>query len=88
MVAIVLPCPLPHSIEQEALLYMPKGQEAWLTSAEPSEQHKNTRISHILKQTNFLYYFVIFCIVIDNWHLVLYSSQYTHCACEVYANPF
>lgn len=58
MVAIVLPRPLPHSIEEEALLCMPKGQEAWLTSAEPSEQHKNTRISHILKQTNI---FVLFC---------------------------
>lgn len=42
MVAIVLPRPLPHSVEQEALLCMPEGQEAWLTNAEPSEKHKNT----------------------------------------------
>lgn len=41
MVAIVLPRPLPHSVEQEALLCMPEGQEAWLTNAEPSEKHTN-----------------------------------------------
>ena len=33
MVAIVLPRPLLHSVEQEALLCMPEGQEAWLTIA-------------------------------------------------------
>lgn len=60
MVAIVLlPRPLPHHTEQEALLCMPEGQEAWLTNAEPSEQHKHTHkdtlclhISHIFKANN------------------------------------
>lgn len=68
MVAIVLPRPLPRSAEQEALLCMPEGQEAWLTGAEPSEQLKNThedtlclRISRTLKKTIFLYYFITFC---------------------------
>lgn len=68
MVAIVLPRPLPRSTKQEALLCMPEGQEAWLTGAEPSEQLKNThedtlclRVSHIVKQTIFLYCFITFC---------------------------
>lgn len=42
MVAIVLPGPLPRSVEQEALLCMPKGQEVWLTAAEPGERHTKT----------------------------------------------
>lgn len=41
MVAIVLPRPLPRSVEQEALLCVPEGQEAWLTIAEPAEKPKN-----------------------------------------------
>lgn len=40
MVAIVQPRPLPQSVEQEALLCMPEGQEAWLTDPEPSEKPK------------------------------------------------
>lgn len=36
MVAIVLPRLLPRRIEQEALLCVPEGQEAWLTDAEPT----------------------------------------------------
>lgn len=41
MVAIVLlPHPLPHSVEQEALLCMPEGQEDRLTNAEHSEKQK------------------------------------------------
>ena len=68
MVAIVLlPCPLPHSVEQEALLCMPEGQETWLTNAEPSEKHKNTHKNTFMfthfsytKAKNLLYYYAIY----------------------------
>lgn len=56
MVAIVLPGPLPRSVEQEALLCMPKGQEVWLTAAEPGERHKHARICHTLEPTIFVFY--------------------------------
>lgn len=64
MVAIVLlPCPLPPSVEQEAFLCMPEGQEAWLTTVEPIQKHKSKHkdtsitclhIFHVVKQTTFL----------------------------------
>lgn len=65
MVAIVLPRPRPHSVEQEALLCMPEGQEALLTIAEPSEKHKNTHKDTFMF-THFSHFkannlFVLFC---------------------------
>lgn len=67
MVAIVLPRPLPRSAEQEALLCMPEGQEAWLTGAEPREQLKThtqgyfmfTHFSHCKANSLFVLFYHI-----------------------------
>lgn len=69
MVAIVLPRPLPHSVEQEALLCVPEGQEAWLTNAEPSEkQQKHTQgYFHVYTFLTFLSndHFLLFCHILS-----------------------
>lgn len=62
MVAIVLLCPLPHSVEQEALLCMPEGQEDWLTQWKAQKHtriHLCLHISRIPKQTPFVYFVLI-----------------------------
>lgn len=83
MVAIVLPRPLPHSVEQEALLCMPEGQEAWLTSAEPvkSTQGHFYVYTFLTCQSKQSFCIVLSYFVIDNRHSILCSSLHTHCVC-------